>query len=182
MISYCHIIAVTLLKKFFLSLTDHLLPPYTCPDHLNTIIRFSSLIRLYDGVLPCLFNYHLLVKQCFFFYYFVTVWLIKYVIFFISFLHVSWYLFKFILAISLDLCHDFWSCTFCHGNHIIPVPPPPRPHPRPLVFRLTRLNKSCHDARCHHLHCFVGFDPSHQCSFRWISCLKSGLLFQFSLF
>lgn len=49
-------------------------------------------------------------------------------------LHVSWYLFKFILAISLDLCHDFWSYTFCHGNHIIPVPPPPRPHPRPLSF------------------------------------------------
>lgn len=47
----------------------------------------------------------------------------------------SWYLFKFILAISLDLCHDFWSCTFCHGNHIIPVPSPPsRPHPRPLSF------------------------------------------------
>lgn len=104
-------------------------------------------------------------------------------IFLVSLLHVSWYLFKFIPAISLDLCHDFWSCTFCHGNHIIPVPSPPsRPHPRPLVFRLKRPNKSSHDARCHHLHCFVGFDPSHQCSFRWICRLKSGLLFQFSLF
>lgn len=38
--------------------------------------------------------------------------------------------------ISLDLCHDFWSYTFCHGNHIIPVPPPPRPYPRPLSFVL----------------------------------------------
>lgn len=99
------------------------------------------------------------------------------------FLHVSVY---FILAISLDLCHDLWPCTFCHGNHIIPVPPPlPHPllspsSPSSFVFRLTRLNKSSHDARCHHLHCFVGFDLSHQCSFRWNSHLRSGLLFQFS--
>lgn len=74
---------MTLLKTFS-SLMAHLLPPYTCPVHLNTIIRYSSLIRLYDCVLPCLFNYHLLVKQCILFY-FVTRWLIKYAIFFISY-------------------------------------------------------------------------------------------------
>lgn len=74
----CHVAALTSLKGL-LSPLDHLLPSYTCPVHLNTIIRYSSLIRLYDCVLPCLFKYHLLVKQCIFFY-FVSGWLIKSVI------------------------------------------------------------------------------------------------------
>lgn len=159
---------------------DHLLPSCTCPVHLNTIIRYSRLIRLYDCIalfveLPfvgeamhsLLFCNRLADLICNFLYLLFC-------------LHVSWYLFKFILAISLDLCHDFWFYTFCHGNHIIPVPPPPPPTSSSSVFRLTRLNKSSHDARCHHLHCFVGFDPSHQCSFRWICRLESGLLFHFS--
>lgn len=167
------------------ALSIHMLRPF------NTIIRYSSLIRLYDCVLLCLFNCHFVGEQLIFFN-FVSCQLFKYVFFspfYLWFcLHVSWYLFKFILAISLDLCHDFWSYTFCHGNHIIPVPPPfpspPLPSSPPIssssVFRLTRPNKSSHDARCHHLHCFVGLDPSHQCSFRWICRLESGLLFHFS--
>lgn len=123
------------------ALSIHILRPF------NTIIRYSSLIRLYDCVLLCLFNCHFVGEQLIFFY-FVSCRLFKYVFFFPFYLwfclHVSWYLFKFILAISLDLCHDFWSYTFCHGNHIIPVPPPlpspprpfppPRPYPRPLSF------------------------------------------------
>ncbi|KAL7863210.1 hypothetical protein SRHO_G00121940 [Serrasalmus rhombeus] len=44
---------------------------------------------------------------------------------------------------------------------------PPQPLPN-------RARTHCsHDARCHHFHCFVGNDPSHQCSFCRISCLQS---------
>lgn len=142
---------------------------------LNTIVRYS-LMTLYDCVFPCL-----LMNNAFFFY-FVNVWPIKYAFFVSSyFICMSWYLFKFILAISLDLCHDFWSYTFAMVtiSFLFPLLPPTSSS---SVFRLTRLNKSSHDARCRHLHCFVGLDLSHQCSFRWICCLQSGLLFHFSSF
>lgn len=89
--------------KGLLSLLDHLLLSYTCPVHLNTIIRYSSLIRLYECVLPCLFKYHLLVKQCIFFY-FVSGWLIKSVIFFISYF----------VCMCLDTCSSWqyhWTCA-----------------------------------------------------------------------
>lgn len=42
--------------------------------------------------------------------------------------------------------------------------------PKPLPVRAWTY--CSHDARCHHFHCFVGYDPSHQCSFCWISHLQ----------
>ncbi len=85
---------------------DHLLPPCTRPVHLNTIIRYSRLIRLYDCVLPCSLNCHLLVKQCILFY-FATSWLIKYVIFFFI---------SYFVCMCLDTCSNsswqyHWTCA-----------------------------------------------------------------------
>lgn len=151
------------------ALSIHMLRPF------NTIIRYSSLIRLYDCVLLCLFNCHFVGEQLIFFN-FVSCQLFKYVFFspFISDFvcmcpgtcsNSSWQ-YHLTCAMTFDPTH-FAMVTI---SFLFPLPSPPLPSSPPIssssVFRLTRPNKSSHDARCHHLHCFVGLDPSHQCSFR----------------
>ena len=118
---------------------DHSLSPYTCLVHLNTMIRYSSLIRLYDCVLPRLVNDHVLVNNAFPFIN-LTGWLIKDVFFFISYFicmclgtcsNSSWQ-YHLICAMTFKPTH-FAMVTI---SFLSPpsLPPPPRPHPRPLSF------------------------------------------------
>lgn len=120
------------------ALSIHMLRPF------NTIIRYSSLIRLYDCVLLCLFNCHFVGEQLIFFY-FVSCQLFKYVFFspFISDFvcmcpgtcsNSSWQ-YHLTCAMTFDPTH-FAMVTI---SFLFPLPSPPLPSPSLLPAHILVL-------------------------------------------